>query len=284
MSNGFEDEALGAVRHHRCRRAFLACIVGLGGSALCLSARADVITFEVTPAGTAPTDNAALSEPYAITGGGSVRFFFDNNSNNAFDTGIDSLPAFEAEGDADPEDGFVNDALNRYDVPSAGLESQLGDFFLRQATGLGGVTAPLIADYETAQFITGLSGEIWDIDGAPSATEQWRIDALNTADQVLATQLSPLGIGPQNPYNAKPWTFAFLNLPSGFDKVRITFIGTKTTGVGLAFNNFSPTVAVVPEPMTSALFALGLVSIGIAVRCRRAARRSDALRHNPAIA
>ena len=69
--------------------------------------------------------------------------------------------------------------------------------------------------------------------------EQWRVDALDAGDHVIASQLSPLGTGSPGPYDAKPWTFAFSNLPSGFDKVRMTFIGTKTNGVGLAFNNFS---------------------------------------------
>ncbi len=275
MSNGFENEISACTRQRWRRDVLLACLIGLGSSVVCLPAAAGVITFEVTPAGTPPNDNALLSEPYALTGGGSVRFFFDVNSNNAFDTGIDSLPAFEAEGNADPEDGFINGALGIADVAANGFAAQLGSFFLRQPIGLGGVPAPLIADYETTQHITELSGEIWDIDGAPGVTEQWRVDALGAADEVLASQLSPLGTESLGPYDAKPWVFAFTNLPSSFDKVRLTFVGSKTSGLGLAFNNFSPTVAAVPEPMTSAVFALGLVSIGIATTWRRASGRNN---------
>lgn len=39
-------------------------------------------------------------------------------------------------------------------------------------------------------------------------------------------------------------------------KFRLTFVGTKASGIGLAFNNFSPTAAV-PGPGGASLLGLG---------------------------
>jgi hypothetical protein len=58
--------------------------------------------------------------------------------------------------------------------------------------------------------------------------------------------------------NAKPWTFAFTALPPGMDKIDITFAGSKTQGLGLAFNHFQPTT--VPEPASiSAIIAAAAI-------------------------
>ena len=243
-------------------------------------AHAGVVTFEQTPNGATPVDNALLSGAYAIDGGGSVSFYFDANGNNRFDAGVDVLPAYELAGDADPQTGFFNSTLDRYDIAGPGHAAQLGQYFLRQPTGLSVLPGPFIVAYATSQVITALSGEIWDIDGNPDptqptfGTEQWRIDVLDSAGSVLASQLSPIGTQPTGPFDAAPWTFSFTGLTAGAENIRITYVGTKTSSIGLAFNNFSPTVAV-PEPETHALFALGLVALGLAVR-HRAAHRSSA--------
>jgi hypothetical protein len=125
------------------------------------------------------------------------------------------------------------------------------------------VSAPFTIAYDTNQTIRELSGEIWDIDGGANGTEQWRVDVLNGLGGVLATVDSPLGIN-QDPgsLDSLPWTFAFTNLPDGVESVRLTFIGSKTVAVGLAFNNFSATVAI-PEPSSWLLAALGILGLGI---------------------
>ena len=54
---------------------------------------ADVVTFETAPNGSLPIDDSSLSTPYNITGG-TVRFFYDINGNNRYDSGVDILPDF----------------------------------------------------------------------------------------------------------------------------------------------------------------------------------------------
>ena len=215
-------------------------------------ASAQLIDFESTPGGAIPTDDAFLSTPYPLGGTDSVRFFFDRNLNNTFDSGVDDLPTFEAAGD-DLLDGWVNNGLSQGDIPAAGFAAQLGDYFLRP-TQPGSVPSPFIIDYNTTLAISALSGEIWDIDGSVTATEQWQVDILDAANNVIATQNSPIGV--DSTLDSTPWTFAFSGLPAGVDKARLTFIGTKISGVGLAFNNFSPFA--IPEPSSALLIGSGL--------------------------
>jgi hypothetical protein len=237
------------------------------------SVNAEIVTFDQTPAGTTPVDNSALASPYAIDGGGTVRFFFDISGNGSFDAGVDALPIFEAAGDSDPESGFVNNGIGRDDIAAPGFENQLGSYFLRQPASFGAIPAPFLVDYDTVQTITALSGEIWDIDGVVDptnpgfGTEQWLVEVLNTSGVILASRLSPLGTEPTVPLDGQPWIFSFTNLPSGVDKIRITFTGTRPA-VGLAFNNFSPTVAI-PEPGSFLVWILGLIPLLTVAGLRR---------------
>ena len=238
------------------------------------SVNAQLVTFDQTPAGTAPIDNSELTSPYAISGGGTVQFFFDTSGNGSFDSGVDALSIFEAAGGADSQSGFVNNGLAMDDTEAPGFENRLGTFFVRQPASFGAIPAPFIVDYDTAQSITALSGEIWDIDGVNNpadpgfGTEQWLVEVLNASGVILASQVSPLGTEPTVPLDGRPWLFQFTNLPPGVDKIRITFTGTRPA-VGLAFNNFSPTV-VVPEPSSLRVLILGLIPLlTVAGRQRR---------------
>ena len=227
------------------------------------------INFETTPTGDLPTDNTQLQTTYPVSGGGSVRFFFDANGNNTFQAGIDHFPAFEQIG-SNPPDRFENTNLGLFDVAAPGFEAQLGNFFLIDSISPGVNPPPFIAAYSGTMPIAELTGEIWDIDGATGrGTEQWVVDVLNSSGQVIATTTSPLGEfhGP-NSLDGKPWTFDFTNLPAGAQAVRLTFIGTATSGIGLAFNNFG--IATVPEPSALLMLFSGALAIGL-VRYRTTA-------------
>lgn len=220
-----------------------------------LIARGTVITFETDPAGATPTDDAFLSTAYNITDGGTAMLFFDNNANHAFDPLTDTRAVFEAYG-PDANDAFSNNLLTAGDTANGGLSGQLGNFFLRQFQP-GSPPPPFVIDYNTSQTITAFSGEIWDIDGAPGNTERWKVEVLDASNAVLTSQDSPLG--DTAALDGLPWTFTFSGLPAGVDKIRITFTGSKTSGLGMAFNNFDPTN--VPEPSATALALCGAATL-----------------------
>ena len=152
---------------------------------------AAVVDFETTPSGSIPSDDSFLSTPYNITGGGTVAFFFDKNGNDTFDPGTDDRPVFEAYG-PDGNDAFTNGFLATSDTANGGLASQLGNFFLRQLQP-GSPPPPFIVDYNTPQTISGLHGEIWDIDGDPTHTERWKVEVLDASNALITSELSPLG-------------------------------------------------------------------------------------------
>jgi hypothetical protein len=226
-------------------------------------AGAAMIDFETDPTAAPSVDDYVLATPYPI-GGGSVQFYFDVNANLTYDSGVDGDPIIEQIG-ADGNDAFTNNLLALSDTANAPFAPQLGNFFLRQVTP-GPAPMPFIVDYNTSATISALSGEIWDIDGQTQATELWKVEVLDSANAVLASQFSPLG--DSFALDARPWVFSFSGLPLGVDKLRITFQGTKINSIGLAFNNFNPTA--VPEPGGVVLMGLGAVTLVILGLRRRA--------------
>ena len=111
--------------------------------------------------------------------------------------------------------------------------------------------------------MTAASGEIWDIDGNTQGTEEYTVRAYDSALNLLATDISPLGTLPTatSPYDGQPWKFTFSGLTAGIDRIVIDFTGTKPAGIGLAFNNFYPFS--VPEPTSAVLLGLlgGMASL-----------------------
>ena len=146
-----------------------------------------------------------------------------------------------------------------------GFEDLLGDFFIRQSRPYKAFGIFTIL-YDSDLPINAASGEIWDIDGGKKNTEQFLVEAYNE-DYLLESIKSPLG--KNQTVDGKPWAFGFSGL-TNITKIEISFIGTKTKGIGLAFNNFSPvqdrsalSVSAVPAPKTIyiLLFILSFLTI-----------------------
>lgn len=171
----------------------------------------------------------------------------------------------EAAGETDDNpDGFKNDQTGIYDdaFPST---PGLGDWFVRSSGEIlerGGQDVYLSIFYDTA--VTAASGQIWDIDGnSNQGSEQWDVRAFDGDDNLVASVLSPEGTtnGPGS-LDGLPWVF---NLSGAeFSRIDFVFTGSKTTGVGLGFDNFN--TSSVPAPGTLALLGLGLFGLAAARR------------------
>lgn len=222
-----------------------------------------LINFETTPSGAIPADDQVLTlgVPYTFPGPLQVTFGFDTDVT----PGVDTPAVIEHIGlDAgDPATGGFGGTAGG-DTADPGFESQLGDYFLRgPSSGLD--FGKFVIQYTTPLTITAASGEIWDIDGTgtelnPGFTEQYRVRAFDSSNNVLDTIDSPVGtlLSSTAPLDGQPWTFNFSGLSGSIDHIEITFMGTKTTGIGLAFNNFYPTT-VAPEPGMGLIAVLAVV-------------------------
>lgn len=218
-------------------RTFFAAlaVAAILGAASAAPLSAQVITFETTPFGAASTDDYSigLSDAYAV-GPLSITFGFDTDLD-----GVPDTPAVIEQISADGTDGFV--ACGGLDIASAGYAAQLGNFFMRGRPGGG--FGRLVIDY-SGGVVSGASGEIWDIDGLTNGTEQYRLRAFDSIGTLLAVIDSPVSTQdsgcPNTEFDGRPWTFSFAGVP-GIARITVEFIGTKTNGVGLAFNNFNAT-------------------------------------------
>ncbi len=213
-----------------------------------LDVRAGLIDFETTASGGLPTDNGTVEFNDAFMADSViVRFGFDSN----FDGTLDTKAVFEQAGNVDPDTGFWGFGSAK-DTAAPGFTSLLGNFFLRQNEAYKpfGIFTIL---YDAINPVTEASGEIWDIDGG-GKTERFLVQAFD-GSTLLDSIESPLGT--DNTLDGKPWIFGFSGL-TNITKIEITFTGSKTRGIGLAFNNFSPvedisSVVNIPEPSTISL-------------------------------
>jgi len=193
----------------------------------------------------------------------------------------DNTMSVEASGDANdsaadnPPDGFVNDPLGggNDDEESAVETSALGDFFLR-TTGALSFNAGAVNPVFSLLFGDGgagmVSAEIWDIDGNTSqGTEKWTLNAFSSGGAFLGTIDSPefMNTSDAGSLNGQAWTFTFEDI-GAIGRIDFNFTGTKTTGIGVAFDNL--TVAPVPLPAAGLLLLGGLGGL-VAVRRRRKA-------------
>jgi len=235
-----------------------------------LKSFAGVIDFETNALGETPKDNSIISiNDQFILDGVSVSFGFDTTGDNE----PDSYGVFEQVGGGKEKgnSGFISSYGDRYDIAATGSELLLGNFFLRQQQAYKPFGTLHIL-YDSLLPVTSASGEIWDIDGKKSATEQFLVQAFNRTN-LLASISSPLGDSYDNSsLDGKPWVFGFNGL-NDITRIEISFTGSKKHGIGLAFNNFSPIQDVSPtsisvsvsEPSTIIIFALALIGL-MAVR------------------
>ena len=236
------------------------------------STSAALIDFETTPFGLTPIDDTPLSmfTPYMYPGL-NISFGLDTNTDGTIDTDT----VFEHAGldvGEPPNGGFSGSSGT--DTADPGFGPQLGNWFLRSPVG-GSDFGVLVITYASSTPVTAASGEIWDIDGTaqvpggPGDTEEYTVRAYDSANNLLATQVAPLGTltSAIAPLDGQPWVFSFSGLSAGIAKITVDFTGTKPAGIGLAFNNFDPTNAAVPEPGMMGLAAAALLLI--AARRRR---------------
>jgi len=225
---------------------------------------AGLIDFETTASGGTPVDNGIINiNDSFMADGVSVSFGFDTTG----DGSVDSHGVFEKRGGGKEggNSGFMSSYGNKYDRTATGLESLLGGYFLRQKDAYQPFGTFHIT-YDSLNPVTSASGEIWDIDGHNNNTEQFFVEAFN-GNESLAEILSPLGRrAGRNSLDGKPWAFGFEGL-SDITRIEISFIGSKESGIGLAFNNFSPVenvsaqINTVPEPLTITIFAIGILGL-----------------------
>lgn len=222
-------------------------------------------------------DDQSVTNQYEDFG---FTFGLDNDLDGVADDGI--APVLEIVGKergSGGTDGFVNGGARDNDVAAAGFENQLGNYFLRTG-GLGGDGGNLLITYTKGASFA--SGELWDIDGNKNwwngkrdgggdRTEQWEVQALGTDNTILDSILSPLGDKSKGGLDGKPWMWSFERDTADIEAIRFVFTGdSRTENVGLAFDNFSTTVAV-PEPASAlSLLVLGLVGGGSALVKRKA--------------
>lgn len=226
-------------------------------------ATAQVIDFETVP-GTMPSDQLAITTQFEPTLG--VTFGLDNDDDGALDPG--ASPFLELVGGADPGTGFANHQVGD-DQADAGFESLLGSYFLRFGTGeTGSGDSALLIVYSSP--VAAASGDLWDIDGSGSGTERWLIEALDAGGATLESVLSPEGVDfNTDPYEGRPWTWSFDRASADIHAIRIDFVGTKSSNVGLAFDRFSP-ASPAPPPVPLAPW----LPLGLALALTACARRA----------
>jgi hypothetical protein len=246
-------------------------LIALGATGFVFSTAASgaFIDFETVPGGTA-ADGLGIHDQYAAPVDGGVTFFYDGNQDGQPDMaqGGGFIPMhLESVGETDgAPHGYVFDQVSGApkDVEHPDFAGGLGDYFLRGPAEVSD-RGPFDMIVRYTNPTMALSGEIWDVDGINSGkSEQWSVQIFGTAgddSSLLATINSPLGIiNNASSLDGKPWMFSWA-APQGVtaEEVRFVFTGGKTSGVGLAFDNFNSTV--VPEPTGLILLAFGAAAL-----------------------
>ena len=223
-----------------------------------VNSSAGLIDFETVPNGS-PSDALAISTQYQSSHG--VTFSWMG--------GATTTPYLEQTGSSDENMGFLNNAKNAGDVEADGFTGQLGNYFLR----LGNAGLPGASDVGALKItydipVRGASAEIWDVDWANNqGTEQWEIKAFNNNNVEIGSQLTHMG--DDMDFDGKPWIWSFDYTTNDIKYITISFTGSKTEGIGLAFDNFSTDSPAVPIPGAVWLLGSGLLGL-LGIQRRRA--------------
>ncbi len=205
------------------------------------AATAQTVDFEpdtsgCLPDGSTAVDDLAITNQFQSLG---IVFGVDNNLDLVPDTGIS--PFLEARG-SDGTDAFAGGCgVSSHDTERTDRPQSLGSFFLRTRAGVG-TSDSLLITYATP-FSHRASGELWDIDGIPSSSEEWMITAFGAGGSRLASPIvSPLGTSTtcENALESGAWPWVVDVDPSGqpIAYIRIDYLGAGTTL--LALDNFHP--------------------------------------------
>jgi hypothetical protein len=240
-----------------------------------------LIDFETSLANPNPADKQEITNQYSAMNFGGVTFSTPSGKPRLEAVGGPVTPNFPSPpGDEFP--GFINDAnffstpnkVEPYeDTEAAGYVGQLGNFFLRLGVLplLTDSPAPVLRiDYATP--VSGAKAEIWDIDawddGSKVNTEQWLVLAFDQFGNVNDTITSPLGLefddSLGNSLDGKPWEWSFDHgTKADIYSIQIVWDSSakyaKTSGIGLAFDNFNTTA--VPIPAAIWLFGSGILGM-----------------------
>ncbi len=184
----------------------------------------------------------------------------------------DNTMSVEASGGADggPQ-GFLNDRNGVYDSEAGRATSSLDGFFLRSTKSLRGDLSKFNPVFSLS-FMGGASSvnaEIWDIDGNTSqGSEGWEVIA-TFKDGSTSSILSPTFMNTYNhsSLNGQAWGFSFDADGSRIMSLDFLFNGTKTRGIGVAFDNL--TVSPVPLPAAGLMLLASLGALGALGRRRK---------------
>ena len=205
--------------------------------------------------------------------GGDQTPIFDQYAPVLFYLDNERLPNLEEVNRGDPPwdsfPGFANDAKGLADIEADGLDSmnrpfvgQLGDYYLRLRATLPYISPPvpsLVIEFETPVY--SASGQIWDIDAIDTIPgfEKWRVNLFDLNFVFLDSMDSPEGLMGPDSLDGKPWPFSFAREEGDIGYIRIDWIGTKESGIGIAFDNFEYTA--VPIPGAIWLFGSGILGM-----------------------
>jgi hypothetical protein len=230
------------------------------------AAQAALLDFETLPGGGAPADNLAVTGQYEPAYG--VTFAWRSTPGGSF-----GAAALELRTGRDRFSAFANSHRGGKDIESAGAAGGLGQAFLRGAADVrdAGQGSTLLITYSRPTAFA--SGELWDIDDSSNGTEQWRLTARDAGGAVLQVLDSPLG--DSKALDGLPWLWTLGDRNGGaarIAQIEIAFIGSKTEGLGFAFDKFETGLAVTPAPAAALLLAPALLGLGWLGRRRRPAQ------------